>query len=209
MRLYLAGALIALSAGCAGAAGDAGAADGNTDKVTAETTAGEQLLAQPPAGWRRIGAANSERLKRAQFIPENDDETLWNRRITFEAMVEQPLPDPIEFVQLITAGRDQDCGTFEAHPTFAGEENGYPTTVYLLVCHKDADTGRSEVTMMKSIQGNDAFYVITRSYRGKPIEAGAPPPVTEEEIGGWALYLKSVSLCDATRPEHGCPGASG
>ena len=36
--------------------------------------AGEQLLGQPPAGWRQVGATNLPSLRRAEFIPETETE---------------------------------------------------------------------------------------------------------------------------------------
>jgi len=180
--------------------------------ASAETPASstEQLIAQPPRGWRQTGATNIGNLKRAEFVPEAESvegvETNWIRRITFESIREDPMPDPIEFVELMSFDRDYMCGTFEAHPTFSGEENGYPTAVFLLVCHKDRVTERSEITMMKTIQGNDFFYVITRSLRGEPIEPGEKPEIEEAVIGGWSLFLKSISVCDPGQPEtHPCP----
>lgn len=198
--------------GCASAAEETPEADKPaTTDGSAPGSAGERLIAQPPAGWRQTGAVNTGSLKRAEFVPAEDDEKNWVRRITLESMVEDPLPDPIEFVSLMTAGRDRECGKFQRHPTFAGDENGYPTAVYLLICHKDKDTDRSEVTLLKAIQGNRAFYVITRSMRGEPIPEDAEPDIGETEIGGWAVYLRSVSLCDADHAsgEHPCPNPPG
>lgn len=194
-----------LIAGCATASEPRSEAAGSD--TTARSPAGEQLIAQAPLGWRQTGAVNTPVLKRAEFVPEQEDEADWIRRITLESMVEEPLPDPITFVDMMTAGRDRDCGTFRRHPTFAGEENGYPTAVYLLICHKDKETDRSEVTMLKAIQGNDAFYVITRSMRGEPIPAEAEPDIDETVIGGWAVYLRSINVCDSGHASgrHPCP----
>ena len=185
---------------------------GTAGVETTTETAGERLIAQPPRGWRQTGATSISTLRRAEFMPEDElatgSETDWVRRITFESLKEDPLPDPLEFVELMSMGRDYDCGTFRSHPTFAGEENGYPTAVFLQVCHKDRQTDRSEVTLMKAIQGNDYFYVITRSMRGDPIPKDGAPDIEEAEIGGWAVYLKSITVCDASRPEaHPCPPA--
>lgn len=198
-----------LIAGCATAAEplSEAAPEAVTNDSIERSAAGEQLIAQPPLGWRQTGAVNTPALKRAEFVPEQDDEADWVRRITMESMVEEPLPDPIAFVDMMTADRDRDCGTFRRHPTFAGEENGYPTAVYLLICHQDKETGRSEVTMLKAIQGNDAFYVITRSMRGEPIPAEVEPDINETVIGGWAVYLRSISVCESEHASgrHPCP----
>ena len=167
-------------------------------------TVREQLLAQPPQGWVQTSAASTRALNAAQFLPEGEDQTSWTRMIRFEAIAEDPLPDAIEFVDLITAGQDRQCGTFESQPIFAGLENGYETAVTLLVCHKDRDTERSEVTMMKTIRGNDRFYVITRAQRGAAIEE-SESPVEEQVVAAWSLYMKSISLCDTEREAHPCP----
>lgn len=180
------------------------------DSAVPAAPSGERLIAQPPNGWQQTGATNVGTMRRAEFRPvgeiTNDPDSDWTRRITFESLRETPLPDPIQFVELMSAGRDRACGTYRAHPTFAGEENGYPTAVYLLVCHQDRQTERSEVTLMKTIQGNEFFYVITRALRGEPIPKDGEPDVEQAEIGGWALYLKSITVCDTDRPEaHPCP----
>jgi hypothetical protein len=213
LRQFLASATLLVCTACASTGQTAGAgppgAGPADDKMQAE---GERLIAQPPRGWRQTGATNIGNLRRAEFMPEGDsgeDSTQgWTRMIAFESIKEDPLPDPIEFVELMTSDRDYACGTFAAHPTFAGEENGYPTAVYLLVCHRDRTTERSEVTMMKTIRGNDYFYVISRSMRGDPIPKDGEPAIDKAEIGGWALFLKSVSVCDIRRPQtHPCPEA--
>lgn len=195
--------LLLLAAGCSAAApANETAAAGATDD---DGSRGEQLIGQPPQGWKRIGGTSLETLKRAEFAPEDEIETDPKRRITFESMVEDPLPDPIEFVNALAADRNRECGTFRPYTTFAGEENGYPTTVNLLVCHRDRKTGRSEVTLMKAIQGNDAFYVITRGQQGPPIPKDGQPEIEETVIGAWAVYLKSITLCDDERAGHPCP----
>ena len=210
--------LAALASACSAAspAGDAAPAPA-LDAAPAGTTGagsspapggGERLLGQPPQGWRETGATNTAALRRATYVPAEDPEGGdWIRQITFEAIRLDPLPDPIEFVDVLSADRDRACGTFERLPTFAGEENGYPTAVYLLICHKDRQTQSSEVMLMKTIQGNEALYVVSRAQRGEPIPAGGEAPVSEEEIAGWSLFLRTIGLCDDTRPEHPCPAS--
>ncbi len=197
---------------CAGAM-DAPAAAG-TEPAAGTAQAGEQLIGQPPAGWRRVGTTDIGNLRRAEFVPEeepvDDSNAAWTRRITFESLQEDPLPDPIAFIELMNSDRVYACGTFHSYPTFSGLENGYPTSVHLLVCHRDRVTERAEVSMIKTIQGNEYFYVITRAWRGAPIPRDEAPPLDETEIGGWALFMKSISLCDPSRPEaHPCPDPAG
>lgn len=185
--------------------------DEATQSSTVEASAGvtEQLIAQPPKGWRRTGTTNIGNLRRAEYIPDDEPEDNWSHRITFESMQEDPLPDPIEFIELMNSDRDYACGSFQSYPTFSGVENGYPTSVYLLVCHRDRVTERSEVSMIKTIRGNEYFYVITRDLRGAPIPKDEAPPIGETEIGGWAVFMKSIRVCDPGRDAHPCPEPGG
>jgi hypothetical protein len=207
LRTIIAVALIWNLAGC-GATDDGGtdtaqSADGSTGSEAGEN---ERLLAQPPQGWKEIGSATTPNLRTATFIPEAEDESDWRRMIRFEAMTEDPLPDPIEFIEILTTGQNDRCGTFESYPTFSGFENGYPTSVSLLFCARDRTSRLAETTMIKTIQGNDRFYVITRALRSEPVEE-EEAPVDETTVAAWSLYMKSVGVCDTARPEHPCPSA--
>ena len=203
------GSLLTSACAAVDAAEDSAAEDSAAGAMPAEArtdSGAEQLIGQPPAGWRRIGTTNIGTLRRAEYIPEDESEEAWDRRITFESMQEDPLPDPIEFVELMNSDRDYACGTFRAYPTFSGLENGYPTSVYFLVCHRDRVTERSEVSMIKTIQGNEHFYVITRARRGAPIPREEAPAMDEAEVGGWAVFMRSITLCDPSRADaHPCP----
>jgi len=176
----------------------------SADSTTAE--AGETLIAQPPAGWLQINATNTRNIRSAQFIPDDESDENWTRKITFESLLESPLPDPIEFIEILNTGQNSRCGTYEAFPTFTGFENGYETSVYLLICHNDRQAKQSEVTMIKAIKGNDFFYVITRTKTAPPVTEGAIA-IEEEVVAAWSLYLRSITLCDSTREAHPCPDA--
>ena len=171
--------------------------------VESTYTEGEQLLAQPPAGWLRAGGTTGAMIRTAQFVPEDESAADWTRRITFEALQDEPLPDPLEFLKLIAAEQERACEGFESYPTFAGYENGYESAVHLLLCDRDRETGHALATMVKTIRGNRFFYVITRAKRGS---AGSIP-AEQQEVAAWSLYMKSIRLCDTDDPAHACPEA--
>lgn len=194
---------ITLLAGCQDSPSD-GTEASAAGSDSAEAVSGEQLIAQPPLGWIQSAASSVRGLRTASFIPEGEDDANWTRMIKFESMTEDPLPDPIEFVELLTLGQEEQCGTFESYATFSGLENGYQTSVNLLICHNDRKTKRSDVTMIKAIRGNDHFYVVSRSKRGPPVVEGTPA-IAEEVVAAWSLYLKSIGVCDTGSSEHPCP----
>ena len=169
-----------------------------------QAVAGEQLLAQPPSGWRQTGATSAAGMRTAEFVPDDEDSENWVRRIRFESLNQQPLPDPLEFTKLLEDDLRQRCDPAEAFGTFAGIENGYATSVNLLICHRDRESGQSEVTMVKTIQGGDHFYVVTRSKRGPAVEEDQPA-IEQEVIAAWSLYMKSIGVCDTDRTGHPCP----
>ena len=166
---------------------------------------GERLLAAPPEGWKEAFASRAAKLRMAEYIPADESNDSWTRKITFESSSAKPLPDPLDFVSGISQDQEGTCEGFESFSTFSGLENGYPTTVHLLVCRHIQLIEKSQVTMLKAIQGAEQFYVITRAQRGPPLEEGAEA-ISAEVIAAWSLYLRAITVCDSERPEHPCPG---
>lgn len=165
---------------------------------------GEQLLAQPPVGWQQLHKTVTKGIRVAQFIPEQEDAENWAHRISFESLADQPVPDPIDFVALISGDRQRQCPDFESFNTFSGSENGYPTVVQLHTCSRNKNTEKAEASMIKAIRGNDHFYIVTRSQQGAALSKGQSL-LTETQVAAWSLYLRTVGVCDTTRPAHACP----
>ncbi len=189
----------------------------------------EQLLGAPPVGWVQIGGTVTRTLKMAEFVPvrarepatagqgaaTQSSEALeaeggWSEKITFERLLGTPVADPLEFLDELRKDTLAACSGGAFHPIASGFENGYPSAVALIVCPRQAVSNLGQLTMIKVIQGNAAFYTITRSIRTPPFppdKDGMPiePPVEKETIGGFSVYLKAITVCDPTRKEHPCP----
>jgi hypothetical protein len=163
----------------------------------------ERLLAAAPKGWKEVFSRSSPELRIMEFIPEDQQNERWSEKITFESLQSNPLPDPIEFQDGLILEQRESCENFNSYSTFSGIENGYPTTVQLLVCKRSEIINQSQVTMLKAIQGNEHFYVISLAQRSAPLADDAKA-MSDEEIAAWSLYLRSISVCDDT-PEHRCP----
>jgi hypothetical protein len=178
---------------------------------TSEPIRGEQLLANAPDGWQQTAATKTPALRIAEFIPADDHSEIaagalddWREKVTFESLSGDPLPDPIEFVTGIGADQADICEGFEHVNIQSGFENNYPTSVRLLTCLRNKATQLGQVSLIKAIQGNEHFYVITRSKRVEPIVAGEPP-IDPEEMATWATYLRTIRVCDSERARHPCP----
>ncbi|TDJ39078.1 MAG: hypothetical protein E2O54_11510 [Gammaproteobacteria bacterium] len=179
----------------------------------APAVTGERLLAVPPPGWIRTFEMNEAGVRLVEFMPPGGNTEQWIDKVSFESFNGaggnaggSELPDPIVLIQHIAKERERECAGFEDYNTFSGFENNYPTSVRLLLCHRNKVSGRGEISMLKSVQGNSDFYVVQRTRRVEPYE-DRQPPMTNEEMGLWSLYLRSISVCDDARPEHPCPAS--
>ena len=198
--LALLGMQLMLSSGCSGAN------ESSADGAGSASATGERLLAAPPSGWKEVFSSDNQGLRMVEFIPDEQNNATWQQKISFESSSGKPLPDPIDFLEGVSVDQSGTCDGFESFTTFSGFENGYPTTVRLMVCQNSTIIDQSQVTMLKAIQGKDNFYVISRAQRAPPLADDAQP-LSETEIAGWSLYLKAISLCDDSA-EHPCPAES-
>lgn len=244
MRRLALCALVVLS-GCAAPARpgtDQAAPDETASSTSAPisdaTPDGETLLASPPQGWVRVGGADAGAIRLAEYVPQAELEKNpeaaqggWKEKITFEQLEGQPVPDPLEFLEGLRTDHLESCPDGGYAPVAAAEENGYPTAVALVDCPKLGVTDAGQVTMLKVIQGDAAFYTVTRSIRVPPwkatsaaataeptesaseisgsVKAPAETPVDPAVIGGFSVWLRAISLCNSTDADHPCkPTAS-
>lgn len=173
------------------------------DAAPAEPPRGEVLLADPPEGWVETGAMQTPVLRMAEYGPPDEPEGRVER-VTFEAQEGKPLPDPIDFVLAVSRDLEASCKGFEDINISSGFENGYPTSVRLMICPQLQSTPQGQVVMAKAIQGNDEFYVITRRLRVPPMR-GDGQPLTAQEMAEWTAHLKGIRLCDTRSDDYPCP----
>ena len=164
---------------------------------------GELLLASPPAGWVETAALATPALRMAEYGPPEEPEGTVER-VTFEAQPGAPLPDPIEFVLAVSRDLHARCKRFQDTNVSSGYENGYPTSVRLMVCEAFQDSPHGQVVMAKAIQGEEQFYVITRRLQVPEVPPGELP-LPRQAMAEWTTYLKHISLCDTRGDAHPCP----
>jgi hypothetical protein len=172
-------------------------------QMRASPQEGELLLATPPQGWVETGAMQTPVLRMAEYGPGQETEGELER-LTFESQVGKPLPDPIEFVLAVSGDLKARCDGFEDINISSGHENGYPTSVRLMICPKFKDSPHGQVAMAKAIQGSEQFYVITRRLQGPPME-GRGQPLSAQAMAEWSSHLKRVQVCDTRSDLHPCP----
>ena len=191
---------------CGTSSRDENPADATSSAVTAPAT-GEQLIANAPAGWVEVSGLNQASLRIAEYA---DPETLTPDQVDsvrFESQAGQPLPDPIDFVLGMSEELRSDCKGFRDFPIFSGLENGYPTSVRLMLCRQQGDPPRGVVRMLKAIQGNEQFYLVSRTRNAGPFEPEAEP-ISVEDMAIWSTWLGGITVCDTRGAEHPCPAGN-
>jgi hypothetical protein len=166
---------------------------------------GEQLLAEPPSHWQQSFRSDAGGIRLVEYLPPDTDPGNWTDKISFESFIGDPLPDPVDLMTSIEADQRSACEGFEVHQTFSGSENGYPTAVSLFVCYLNKLAKQGQVTMVKTIKGDENFYVVTRARRVAPIQRDAEAGMPPQAIAEWSLYLRAISVCNPTDAAHPCP----
>ena len=170
-------------------------------------TGPEQLLAEAPANWHQTFRTEGPGIRMVEFEPPDVEPKDWTDKVSFEAFRGTPLPDPIQLLTSIAEDQRKTCAKFTDHETFSGVENGYPTSVRLFVCTANPITNKGQLTLVKTIRGDENFYVITRARRTAPIqpEPDGNIPAEAKTIAEWSLYLHAISACNTADPNHPCP----
>lgn len=169
----------------------------------AESGSGEILLGSPPEGWVEAGSMRTPVLRMAEYAPPGETEGELER-ITFEAQAGKPLPDPIDFVLSVSRSLEVRCNEYQDVNVSSGFENGYPTSVRLMICPKFKDSPNGQVVLAKAIRGEENFYVITRRLRVRPLK-DLGQPLSNRAMAAWTTHLKRISVCDTRDDAHPCP----
>ncbi len=184
--------------------------DTKSNQGSAESNeSGEMLIAQPPKGWQLIYQFNNTETRLSDFIPDNEQETDWRTKLSFESHIQVEEIDPISIIMGEIKSRSEICKGIDHFNLFSGLENNYPTSVRLILCGENAHTGLGEVSLIKAIQGQSHFYLIHLIKKIPVFEndssQSGKPDFTNEEIAGWSTYMKRISLCNKQDDRHPCP----
>jgi len=179
----------------------------STRAQPADPPKGEYLLAQPPQGWVQGFVTKTPTLSMVEYVPEDPGDSDWVDKVSFESFAADELLDPIEFVMDIATDQAATCDNFEHFNILSAKENGYPTSVRFMICPENSLIGMAQVTLIKAIQGNDRFYVITRAKRVPVAEQGErAKPISDAEMAIWSTYMRAIGVCDAELGDvHPCP----
>jgi hypothetical protein len=164
----------------------------------------EQLIAQPPSDWVRIYQMNQDGNRISEFIPPDEEALNWKNKVSFESFDDQERADPIELLLYEVEQYQKRCSFVQHFNLFSGFENGYPTSLRLIMCGKSKQLETGEVSMFKAIKGERSFYMIRLARKVEPFEPHKSE-VTPAEIAQWSTYMKRILVCVPDSTQHACP----
>jgi hypothetical protein len=167
----------------------------------------EQLTLPAPGGWRTVTAIETAQLRMSAFaVPGESPEA--PDKLSFEWFTHGLADgvDPFDLVEQVAGTIRGNCRGGSDQGVFAGEENGYPTVVRLLLCPQlnGTDPPRGELLMMKVVKGTTGFWIIVRG-RDLSAERAPDPDTLRATVRAWSEGMRAITLCDPTAPDHPCP----
>lgn len=163
---------------------------------------GEKLLAAIPAGYEAAHSQKTDQGEIHEFIPKGETVEEWSEMITIQLFSAQN--DHSTFYSNVESLVKQACRSGMTRVVASAKENGYPVQVFHLLCPTNLRNNLGEVTFIKTLEGNDKFYVVQKAWRTEKYEL-EELPISEEEIVKWTEYLRSVSVCDSRIENRKCP----
>jgi hypothetical protein len=163
----------------------------------------ERLQAQPPAGWQRVFELNNLETRLVDYVPEGESDIDWKARLSFESFAMRANADPIQILDNEVALDEKRCNFVQYFNLFSGIENNYATSVRMFLCGNVKTIQRGEVKIIKAIQGDHYLYVIRLVSRTEPFAANESD-FSRDVIASWSAYLREITLCNPTTPDHPC-----
>jgi hypothetical protein len=155
----------------------------------------ENLLVEVPPGYKIDFQEHKPNSLMNEMVPTSETINDWTEMVTVQIFYNlKTTPDA--FVSKMASGWIAACPGAKSDAVVSGPENGYPAGVWLLNCPKNPATGKPEITWVKTVQGNDSFYVVQKAFKFTP---------SKDQIVQWMKYLRSVAVCDSRLVDRACP----
>ncbi|MBF0327513.1 hypothetical protein [Magnetospirillum moscoviense] len=164
--------------------------------------AAEKLQVPQLLGWKVIVSLADRNGETTELIPGNEAAESWTRRATIQAFRGTPLTAQA-FLDTVVTKTGQVCEQASAGPSSLGMVGGREAGSRTVACGRYKGDGRGSMTLYFVVRGKDAFYVVSRAWRGEPFAQGTVP-VSAAELAEWVAYMNAVDLCDNKDPNRPC-----
>lgn len=166
--------------------------------------AGERILVPGLAGWVTVSQIVDASGESSELVAPGETADTWTRRASVQAFRQTAMTVP-EFLEQIVGKTGDVCDSATAGPVTLGRVAGAEAGSRLVACGRYKGDGRGSVTLFYVIRGREAFYVVSRLWRGEPFPSGTNP-VPVDELADWQRFVASVTLCDDKKPGQSCAG---
>lgn len=152
----------------------------------------EVVIAAIPSGYQTVETKmDKESIK--YIYPKGESASNWTERLGLEEFPELIDHTPTAFQKAIQ-GPSENCKDGKVTSSSVGEQDGYAFALWSETCAGSA--GKTEFRFHKAIQGDENFYLVSKSFQIEP---------SEEQIQQSRSYLASVKVCDSKRSGQLCP----
>jgi hypothetical protein len=155
----------------------------------------ENLLVEVPPGYKIDFQDHKPNMLMNEMVPTSETVGDWTEMVTVQIYYNLKTT-PEQFTAKLASGWMAACPGATSNSVASGDENGYSAAVWLLNCPKNPATGKPEITWVKTVQGNDSFYVVQKAFKFTP---------SKDQVVQWMKYLRSVAVCDSRLADRACP----
>lgn len=156
----------------------------------------ENLLQGMPAGYKIGFQERQGPIILTEMVPESESVEEWTEMVSSQLFIGLKSVSPETFRAESRKKWLEACKDGNFAEISSGEESGYPMALWMLSCPHSKAPGRPEITWFKAIRGQDAFYVVQKSFRFEP---------SNEQVQQSMRYLRQISVCDTRIPQRACP----
>ena len=164
--------------------------------------AAERLQVPRLEGWTLLSSVSDASGQATEMIPEGETAETWTRRISIQAFRNVALTVP-SFLDQLAQRTAPVCEAAAAGPASLGMVGGREAGSRMLACGKYKGDGRGTYVLHFAIRGREAFYVVSRMWRGAPFAVGTIP-LPAAELGDWRAFADAIDLCDDADPARPC-----
>lgn len=173
-----------------------------TALLATATSASERLQVPELAGWKVATTVTDPSGEATDLIPSGETADTWTRRITVQAFRGVPMTVQ-NFLDQVVQRTAEVCEGATAGPPSLGRVGGAEAGTRTIACGRYKGDGRGTFALHYVIRGQEAFYVVTRLWRGEPFDP-ATTPISATELREWSDYAGAIDLCDTKDPNRPC-----
>ena len=156
----------------------------------------ETLLLRLPPGYKLALQLTRENTVLREIVPKSETVDDWTEMISTQVFLGAKKASLDRFHASIKRQWSAACADSTVTSPVTGNENGYAYASWVMRCMLNPSTGKPEIAIVKTIQGNDSFYVVQKAFKFHP---------SDEQTERWGQYLRGITVCDTRLADRPCP----